>query len=119
MDTLAVVDATQPIDYAAGTVPSSYTCGHCGVSGVKLWRDVMAVATDVTLRCFACASIEDETSFGCDIRTGKHPTGRAGEPWTDQFRHRLPAIPTPDNRSFWGYTAVPPDALKWWYGLPI
>jgi len=36
----------------------------------------------------------------------------------DQIGWLVPAVPTPDGESFWGYTSVPQDACQWWHALP-
>ena len=37
---------------------------------------------------------------------------------TDQIGWRVPAVPTEENDSYWGYTSVPQAGCDWWYRLP-
>jgi len=37
---------------------------------------------------------------------------------TDQIGWRIPAVPTEDGDTFWGYTSVPQDGCNWWARLP-
>lgn len=38
---------------------------------------------------------------------------------TDQIGWMVPAVPTEDGASFWGYTSVPQPGCAWWTNLPI
>lgn len=82
--------------------PRPYVCSHCGAAGVRLWRQSHVFLERVQLLCLACA----ESNTGHFL---KH----------DQIGELVPAVPTPDGLSFWGYTSVPQDAVDWWYSLPI
>jgi len=37
---------------------------------------------------------------------------------TDQIGWRVPAVPTEDGKSYWGYTSVPQPGCDWWSNLP-
>jgi hypothetical protein len=37
---------------------------------------------------------------------------------TDQIGWMVPAVPTPDGDTFWGYTSVPLEGVLWWKALP-
>ena len=37
----------------------------------------------------------------------------------DQIGWLVPAIPTPDNETFWGYTSVPSHSVVWWWSVPL
>lgn len=37
---------------------------------------------------------------------------------TDQIGFRVPAVPTEENDTFWGYTSVPEAGCIWWGNLP-
>jgi hypothetical protein len=37
---------------------------------------------------------------------------------TDQIGWRVPAVPTEDGKSYWGYTSVPQPGCDWWESLP-
>jgi hypothetical protein len=38
---------------------------------------------------------------------------------TDQIGWRVPAVPTEENDTYWGYTSVPQPGCDWWYNLPF
>ncbi len=37
---------------------------------------------------------------------------------TDQIGWRVPAVPTEENDTYWGYTSVPTPGVDWWQNLP-
>lgn len=80
-----------------------YTCADCGAKGVKLWRDYQTFLDAQTLRCRACAE--------------KHE-GKAKRADGDSIGWSVPAVPTSDGSTFWGYTSVPIAAVDWWKALP-
>lgn len=84
-----------------------YECGDCGISGVKLWREYQTFLDHQRLRCVRCA--EKDQNRRLDL-------GREG---SDQIGWLIPAVPTPDGDSFWGYTSVPLADVEWWNALPL
>jgi len=95
------IGAPPPTDHSQ--IFGGYKCGVCGVGGVKLWRDYNMVLDGLTLQCRACCEKSSERQ--------KRPDG-------DQIGWNVPAIPTPDGSTFWGYTSVPMAAVDWWKALP-
>lgn len=91
-----------PSDHS--TIWRGYTCGDCGAAGVRLWRDYQTVLDAQTLRCRTCAE--------------KHE-GRTLTDECDQIGWSVPAVPTPDGDTFWGYTSVPLTGVRWWKSLPL
>ena len=87
-----------------GAICGGYACGGCGASGVRLWRDYQVYLDQSTLRCRRC----------CEAHEGK-PMPDQG----DQIGWSVPAVPTPDGSTFWGYTSVPLVAVDWWKALPF
>lgn len=105
--------------YADKTCPDNYVCTGCKASRVKLWRQYNTFADHIELKCAACAA-KDE---GKDI-TGMTPDGMypmtehfVGQ-LTDQIGWMVPAIPTEDGESYWGYSSVPQEGVDWWKALP-
>lgn len=88
-------------------VPESYRCGKCGLYGVKLWRLYQTFLDGQELTCVRCT----EAAEGRPC-----PLGSGGG---DQIGGRVPAVPTPDGASYWGYTSVPDHAVAWWKSLPL
>jgi hypothetical protein len=80
-----------------------YTCSGCGAKGVQLWRDYQTFLDAQTLRCRACC----EAHEGKSLRDGG-----------DQIGWSVPAAPTPDGSTFWGYSSAPMAAVDWWRALP-
>jgi hypothetical protein len=112
-----------PTDYASAAVPAGYVCGTCGASGVKLWRLYQTFLSHQELACAGCAaaaegcSIADIDADGRRMETG---AGFAPDPKyrTDQIGWRIPAVPTEEGDTYWGYTSVPPAGVTWWRRLP-
>jgi hypothetical protein len=99
------------IDYSIKDVPKIYVCSKCGCTGVKLWRNDVYLASDVELLCARCVSIDADKDI-----TDIDDKGKYGS--SDIIGGFMPAVPTGDKKSFWGYTNVPPPAANWWYRLP-
>jgi hypothetical protein len=111
---------TQKINYR-----QDYVCSSCKCSGVKLWRDYNTFLSHCELKCVECATptqIEYEaknyTEQNRAFLGALDPDGlfmfRSG----DQLGGLVPAVPTPDGETFWGYSSVPHEDVMWWYELP-
>lgn len=81
-----------------------YRCTDCGATGVRLWRVYMGFAFGNPLTCRTCS----EKSQGRELKDG-----------SDKIGYLVPAVPTEDGSTFWGYTSVPEGGVKWWYNLPV
>lgn len=92
------------------TVPADYLCKICRATGIKLWRDT-GFAGPFDLSCFNCA---------CQVLGPLRPddSGDFRAHTSDQLGNLVPAVPTKDGLGYWGYSAVPDDAVDWWYSLP-
>ena len=103
------------IDYTSKIPPSAYRCGTCGAHGCKLWREYQTCADYTELLCCDCAGKNQQKDVSTIDAEGKRETelGR-----TDQIGWLVPAVPTEDGTTFWGYTSVSPQGCKWWYSLP-
>lgn len=114
--TITVVNPAEPVDYSSNVTPSSYVCGDCGKSGVKLWRDYQTFLEHQTLRCADCAGTKSNVDVSMMEDDGKYPSDFG---YTDQIGWLIPAVPTKENDTFWGYTSVPQDGCEWWDRLPL
>lgn len=110
-----IVDPDHPVDYAKAETPPSYRCQRCGTTGHKLWREYNTFLSHQTLLCARCAAADQGKDVGGMNAEGLYPSeyGR-----TDQIGWYTPAVPTPENDTYWGYTAVPDAGVAWWKRLP-
>jgi len=92
-----------------------YVCSMCGARGVKLWRQTNTCAIAIDLLCAPCACIDQKTNLFPNVEGMIEKE----DGWvSDQFPFLVPAVPTPDNETYWGYTSVPEDGVLWWKSLP-
>lgn len=101
----------EPCDYSAGA-PKGYACCKCKAHGVKLWREYNAFMVHQVLWCADCAEARYPES---------HKPGERSE-WAlergDTIGWLVPAVPTAEGDTFWGYTSVPDEGVAWWWRLP-
>jgi hypothetical protein len=102
-----------------------YTCSGCGTTGVKLWRDYNTCASAVELKCAECATPAQVTYEAKNYNDKNRDalgsldadgvfTFRSG----DQLGGLVPAVPTAEGDTFWGYSSVPDEEVEWWLALP-
>lgn len=103
------------VNYTSASPPSGYRCTTCERHGCKLWREYQTCADYTELVCCDCAGKSQGEDVGQIDDDGMRPTefGR-----TDQIGWRVPAVPTEDGTTFWGYTSVPLAGCEWWRKLP-
>lgn len=99
-----------------------YVCSGCGQVGIKLWRDYNTCADATELKCAECAT-PGQVAYEAGGRTGGMEstldddglfTFRDG----DQLGGMVPAVPTEEGDTFWGYSSVPSEGVLWWLALP-
>lgn len=95
----------------------TYCCTKCGKSGIKLWRQYQTFLDHIQLLCGACA-LTDQKLEGPIGDDGRRPAEPGSERTTDQIGWLIPAVPTVELDTFWGYSSVPDDRLRWWRALP-
>lgn len=113
--------------YSQKTIPEGYRCGVCNKTGVKLWREYQTFLDHQSLSCADCAMKRAEkNNSGCryvgpvsakgtlKVEYTKH--GHSHE--TDTIGWLVPAVPTEDGGTFWGYTSVPREGVDWWRQIP-
>jgi hypothetical protein len=91
----------KPIEIHEGRIV--YKCGGCGATGVRLWRRWNTFVSHQSLTCKLCSELDQSAAM------------MRGH---DQIGSRIPAVPTEENDTFWGYSSVPDDAVQWWLGMP-
>jgi hypothetical protein len=97
-----------------------YKCSHCGAAGCKLWRDYNTFLCHLELYCVDCAGadqkkdVTDLDARGRRLIAEEYGLGQR----TDQIGWLVPAVPTAQMDTYWGYTSVPDDRCQWWHALP-
>ncbi|MBR1605921.1 MAG: hypothetical protein IJ660_07460 [Alphaproteobacteria bacterium] len=117
-----IVNPKHPFSYVEGEVPESYKCQICGATHVKLWRKYQTLVCDNTLVCASCLSrMHKEDGFTpifSQTKDGGRWLNRYGQLRSDSIGNYVPAVPTEENDTFWGYTSVPKKGCDWWSKLP-
>lgn len=103
------------VDYSSADVPSGYRCTTCGAQGCKLWREYQTFADYSELVCCDCAG-KSQGEDVSDIDAEGMRASSCGR--TDTIGWRVPAVPTEEGDTYWGYTSVPDAAVQWWRRLP-
>lgn len=104
------------VDYSSTIPPFAYRCGGCGASHCKLWREYQTCADYTVLLCCDCAAKRGDTYDVSNIDESGYRPGDCGD--TDQIGWCVPAVPTKEGDTFWGYSSVPEDGCVWWRHLP-
>lgn len=112
-------------DYAQQATPAGYVCTSCRRRGCKLWREYQTMLDHTNLYCVECACRSQSKS---DKQYNAALIGPDGKmPWyhgnhfmgmIDQIGWLVPAIPTEEGDTYWGYTSVPEAGIDWWRHLP-
>lgn len=93
--------------YESGKIPVGYKCEKCKAAGCKLWRQYQTLADQIELLCANCAEKDQDRKL--ELEDGG----------SDQIGDLVPAIPTEDGGTYWGYTSVPDAGCEWFDVLPI
>lgn len=104
------------VDYSNIETPSGYKCSKCSATGCKLWRDYQTFLDNQSLLCAKCAAEEQKKDISTIDAKGRRETEHGGR--TDQIGWRIPAVPTIEGDTFWGYSSVPQAGCDWWANLP-
>ncbi len=105
-----------PFKYESNEVPASYVCGTCGASNCKLWRRYQTFLDNQDLFCVECAGKNQKRDTSDIDAVGEMFSDLGGR--SDQIGWLIPAVPTEENDTFWGYTSVPEKGCEWWRRLP-
>lgn len=104
------------MNYQNGEVPPKYFCSNCSAYGIKLWRQYQTFACNVDLLCADCAIKKQKKNFVID-EDGTYANDKGIR--SDQIGWLVPAVPTEDEETFWGYASVPQNGVEWWKNLPL
>jgi hypothetical protein len=103
------------VDYSVPVTPPEYKCSKCGATGIKLWRQYQTFTHHINLLCAADA-MKAEKKKGVVGDDGKRESELGDR--TDQIGGLVPAVPTEEGNTYWGYTSVPLKGVNWWKRLP-
>lgn len=98
-------------------VPKGYCCSKCKATRCKLWRQYQTTLEHVELLCGPCALKDQKHEDWTLDEKGMHWDPTIGVQKCDQIGWLVPAIPTEDGFTFWGYTSVPQPGVDWWHRL--
>jgi hypothetical protein len=107
--------------YTNRSVPDGYKCGECGATNCKLWRRYQTFLENQALFCCDCA-IKNQTKVNGhsyqvdDIDSDGRSTNDGCR--SDAIGWLVPAVPTENNDTYWGYMSVPDAGVAWWRALP-
>lgn len=104
------------MQYQDGVIPKNYVCNKCGTAGVKLWRQYQTFLNHIELMCCCCAAKDQDKDIS-DIGADGRSTSETGNK-NSTIGWLVPAVPTEDETTYWGYTSVPQLGLLWWRRLP-
>jgi hypothetical protein len=120
---LPVPGSLGAVDYSSRSVPSEYHCGKCGAIGVKLWREYQ------TFLDHQSSPREEAASHTPSRRTTPAESlsrrvmmlrcNGGSDRGGDQIGWRIPAVPTENGETFWGYSSVPDEGVTWWKRLAL
>ena len=104
------------LDYNTKNVPPDYFCYKCGSNGVKLWRLYNTFLDHQKLTCVYCSGENEDVDIS-SVDEGGMIDSDYGV--SDQIGSLIPAVPTNECDSYWGYTSVPQDGVDWWKRLGL
>jgi len=104
------------VNYAIYQTPIGYKCYTCSATGVKLWRQYQTFLEHQDLLCASCAAKEQNIDISTMNIQGLYQSELLQ--LTDQIGWYVPAIPTEQGDTFWGYFSIPQAGCLWWQNLP-
>lgn len=112
-----------PIIYEKLEIPDNYKCSRCAAHGVKLWRQYNTMVSHLELLCCRCADPKRAADMSIEGRSPiddsipKHRSDQLDDV-VGKTGSLVPAVPTVDCDTYWGYSAVPVAGCAWWRALP-
>jgi len=94
-------------------MPSWYVCADCGKQNVKLWREYNTFMNDQVMRCWKCAAVNQNKVI--QVSPNGKNDGDYGP--TDTIGWLIPAVPTVEGDTCWGFSSVPREGVAWWRAL--
>lgn len=115
------------VDYSKAVTPPDYKCSGCSATNCKLWRQYQTFASHIELFCANCA-IKDQSEPGASSLGKKKKKIKIDTDGTykdeefrmkcDQIGWLVPAVPTEEGDTYWGYTSIPQAGCDWWTRIP-
>lgn len=109
----------KPFSYDDAGTPEGYHCTTCGLSGVKLWRDVH---DDRDAYCAACCAAITPRGWKAFTLADVHADGTVADgEWSRscQIAWKLPYRPTEEGDETWGHGGGDNRSVTWWNSLPL
>ena len=105
--------------YTESYCPENYKCSRCGETNCRLWRQYNTFVDHIELLCSKCA-LKDQKLDGKFDEYGRF-INKTDDflPASYSIKWLVPAVPTEDGRTYWGYTSIPEDGFKWWLSLKL
>lgn len=95
-----------------------YSCSECGAIGCKLWRQYQTFLCNINLFCVDCAGTNQKEDVTGVDNEGRRQDRIGPGGLTTSIGWLIPAIPTEEGDTFWGYSSVPEPLVEWWRTLP-
>lgn len=112
-------------DYQTFTDHQTLLCLECACTEQNKVRtpteDGKSLYTDKVHYFYRTKTTTPGWWYGYDPKEGAPADAietKAEKEKSDQIGWRVPAVPTEENDTFWGYTSVPQAGCEWWYKLP-
>ena len=84
-----------------------------------MWRRYQTFLEHQKLFCIDCAGKNQNHDVSKTNELGMTPDKTYSNMSSDTIGWLVPAVPTIDNETYWGYSSVPDDGVKWWKALPL
>ena len=99
--------------YLSKETPKNYVCDVCNIQHVKLWRRYQCFLNYQKLFCVICALKDQNEKGPVDDRGYRKDLNI-----TNTIGWLVPAVPTEEEDTYWGYTSIPKAGILWWENLP-
>lgn len=106
---------------AAKNKKRPYACVDCRARNCKLWREYQTFACFISLKCVDCACKEQKKDARLVQADGRLEIEYVAgyKELTDSIGWLVPAVPCLEEDTYWGYSSVPEERVKWWKALPL
>jgi Zn ribbon nucleic-acid-binding protein len=113
------LETIEPFRYDGKKTPAGYKCTKCGATDLKLWRYYNAFVSHQELFCVDCGLARDYQGGPKTTEVAEDGTHDFYGMRSTELNGLIPAVPTEDGETFWGFSSVPGDGVAWWKTLPL